>query len=233
VRLSLRWLAALALAAAPGAQAPAPSGELHRPHLQLAPAEAFANLQRGHAIYLHVRGPEAPSRVARPPGAGRYVAAVLADSELDHDPAELLGQRRRDLLLLNSPGPCVRSTELARLERAVRHERLTLCVILVAEDSASLRAPATNAPPDAIHERTAPSRELAARAALPVATAHALATGRLLLSASAELAARHVEGTLRVVGGVVDRKGNIAWLPDWIEPATPTPAPPPRPAGHR
>lgn len=226
------------LAAALHAQhAPAPHVEtapdLHAARPSLSPQDALAHLQHGHTQFLYERQthrnlPAPP----RPSGGGRHLATVLLDSEIDEDPAALFSQRRRDLLVLSSPGPCARAAELERIERAVRDDRLSLVIVLVAERSPSL-APAAGS--DDLRRRTVPAQQLAARSQLPLDAAQALTQGRLLLAASELLSQRHTDGSLRIAGGVVTPGGSIQWLPEWIRPgaeplpAAPAPTTPPAP----
>lgn len=98
----------------------------------------------GHATAGEHAPPSSEMRSAAPPtrpaNAGRWVVAVVADAELDVDVDQIFGVARRDILVLASPGPCLRPEELALLEHAVATEHLALCVILVREGGTSSAA---------------------------------------------------------------------------------------------
>lgn len=245
LRPCARWLSVLAVAAtsltaqgervAPSTERRAPdhlAGDFHRLHDRPSPREVMSWLQAARtraapAERPRVGGvapPVAPTAAPpRPSGAGRWVAAVVVDAEVDVDPHAILGVPRADLLVLASPGPCVRPEELAALERAVREERLALCVVMVREGETSPSADADTAAARALRRRLQEARTGAERAGMSAAAWHAILQASVVTSSSDELQRAARAGTFQAALAVLPGKGaGLRWVAPWFDKPLPT-----------
>ena len=149
--------------------------------------------------------------MTRPPGAGRYVCAVVTCADVDVDFAALFGLQRRDVLVLRLPGAYVTAEATALLERTIAQHRLSLVLVLGHTGCDALR-PSGAERPDALDRRLTTLRHHAGatRLSLPEALVHR--QRELLLAASEPLQRRLAEDDLRIVPGLVDEAASrVRW----------------------
>ena len=195
---------------------------LHRPLLVFTPQDAFELIARGHRLVLRARRPagrKGPKpRLRRPAGSGRHVAAVAQGIGHRHRAADLFAIAPTDLLVLESPGPCMRGAEVSAVEDAVRNHRLSLLLILVRPDDPSLQPPG-DAPSKArkvlwSHIRTA--HRLAAAARISLAEAHGVTQAEVVWRLSPYLRQQRKAERFRIAVGIVTPKlGAVRWVKRW------------------
>ena len=153
----------------------------------------------------------------RPLGCPRWIAAVVCDAEAGIDIANLFQRSARDLLVLRSPGPIVRSEEIALLERLVDHEALPLCVFVIQKGTrALLRQPEPSAAERVLQRHTAPARLLASRTETSLERAHAEIQARKIFDVSDRLRAHRDNGRFQVAIAVLGENGRFEqWLAPW------------------
>ncbi|MEZ5965031.1 MAG: hypothetical protein R3F56_14450 [Planctomycetota bacterium] len=176
---------------------------------------AAAGESHGNAHGAHEVGRRSPPR---PAGAGRWVVAVVVDAEADVEPHEVLGLERQDVLVLASPGPCLRPEELALLEHAVRAEHLALCVLMVRAGGTTVSAEAESPAARALRRRL-PGPPAGARASADTAAErHAEMQSVLALTASDELQQAAKHGLFRTAVAVLPPRGTqVRFVAPWFE----------------
>ncbi len=226
----------------------------HRLPASITPAEAFHHLRKAHAAALAAadksseKGKTKPQPRRRPSGAGRYVAAIIQSANLPVTPQQIFASRSQDFLLLSSPGPCVRTAEIAALEQAALQHRLSLAVILVDPTDPSLLPIGKDDSPSLrrLKQRSEAARALAAMGKYSVAQAHGLQVSEQIYRASALLRNLRDRGLFRLTVGVMQPAkgrqllGKIKWNAKWnepwpLQPLTTRPGKPRKPAakpGH-
>lgn len=207
---------------------------LHRPLTGFTPQDALRHLAQGNRVMLaatrprHGR-PHQPKPLRRPAGAGPHVVAVAQGVGHRRSPSEIFAMRHRDLLLLASPGPCIRNAEVAALEHAVREERLSLLVILVRPRDVALQPPGKGATRArrALWRNVEAAHKLATAAGISVAEAHGLLQAEVVWRLSHYLRAERQSERFRIAIGIVETgTGRVQWVTRWHKvPALLTPSP--------
>ncbi|MHC5063869.1 MAG: hypothetical protein ACYTG5_07830 [Planctomycetota bacterium] len=202
---------------------------LHRPSLGLFPIDALQVMKTGAAQAEREsrRRPEGSKQASqklsrKPEGAGRYLAAVVVCADADLDPAKIFGQRRKDLLILSSPGPRMEARDLALIERAVRKHRLSLCLVLTHEGCETLDQEPEDADEELWQRYLQATAELAAKHQVPMADAHAVSQSKLILAGSDLLNRAQQQGRFQVASvmlrsGPAEGEFKLAWRAAWSQ----------------
>ncbi len=203
--------AAKVLAPQPAAQ----PGERHRPDTRLPPDAAFDHLLA--AAIAATATPKAP--LPRPAGAGRRLFVVVCAPEAAKAPHELFAVAAKDLLVLSSPGPCVRLEEIAAIERSATRDEVSLGVVLVPEP-VQAATPALLSP-----AQTALQRRLAADPRTQAENQIAA-----ILALSPVLTDLVAKDRFQLVSAVLRPDGTLVWWAPWR--TDPTRRPPEPRAAH-
>lgn len=196
---------------------------LHRPLTGFTPQDALRHLVQGNRVMLaatrpkHGR-PHAPQPLRRPAGAGQHVVAVAQGVGHPRTPGDIFAMRHKDLLLLTSPGPCLRNAEVAALEHAVRNERLSLLAILVRPGDPALQAPDKDASPArlALWRNVEAAHKLAKAGGVSLGEAHGLMQAEVLWRLSPYLRAQRQAERFRIAIGIVETgTGRVQWVTRW------------------
>lgn len=204
------------------------TNNLHRPDATYPPTEALDLLLEGHGTrlaHLHQLTP-LPELPAHPSGSGPYLAAVWTGVAPSLPMHRLFHRRPEELLEFRSPGPVVRLLEVAAIERAVVHHRLSLLVILVPDPEPLFKplpegSPAANTPASQrVEHSLATSRARAVAEQLPVPVAHGLLQRRHLFASSPLLQMWRNAGRFEVAvgvlkGGSLEIEWHAAWRHAW------------------
>ena len=194
----------------------APAFPLLRPPDAVSPWQAFQFLRRGNVTRLTATKRVEPR--PHPFGPGRFIAAAVVPSGLRYGADEIFAARHRDLLVLASPGPSLRSGEIAALEHTVDKDRLSLLVTLVNPTDPrftdEIEDPELGNPTQRRLLTTA--RTLAKKRDVTLPVAYAMMQANRIWLRCPGLTKLRDEGRFQVALGIVDDKSvGISWVTKW------------------
>ena len=220
------WLTVLILTATLPAQhgaKPLPESKrpvVHRPRLGLLSVDALRELQLGAARAQNgIAEQEHESSRRKPPGMGRYLAALIVCADANLDLLKLFDQDVEDLLILSSPGPLLHAAEVSMIEHAVSEHHLSLCVVITHQHCETLGKlrPGNK---EGWVERLQPSVTLAERRGISLEDAHGVIAAKLLLESSERLGKAQKAGKFQVASLLLRRQGKreppeLRWRATW------------------